>query len=298
MRHDLFQAILAASLAGASCLGCDGDPGAAGDDDNDDGSADGDSDADADGDSDADADTDADCTAPETFGFFVMSLEKIQEWGGAEGLGGDLGGLAGADAKCQEAAKDVGSCRTWHAFLSVTDDGSGSPVNAIDRIGTGPWYDINGYLLAENVAGLLHTRPDGATDPVWNDGWNDWPFNKCLTTELGNCNHSYGDSHDTLTGSDRQGQLVNADMKFTCNDWTSTDVNVQLPIGHSWPRNLNDASDDTANWILAHTNCTTGPGPNPGDCNGCGANINIGNTMEPGVGGDGGYGAWYCFAVD
>jgi len=235
----------------------------------------------------------------EKFSFFVMSLERIKQWGGAEGLGGNLGGLAGADAKCQEAAQAVGSTRTWRAFLSVTDDGTGKAVNAIHRIGTGPWYNVKGLLLANNIAGLLKTRPDGATDIVFNDGWKNWPFNQCLTTELGNCNLSYGDSHDTLTGSTRQGKLYSTDPKYTCNNWTSTNVNVQLPIGHSWPRQLNGTNDGDAHWIQAHTNCAGGPGGpgGGGSCNGCGANINLSNTMEAGVGGDGGYGAWYCFAL-
>jgi hypothetical protein len=214
-----------------------------------------------------------------------VSLEKIQEWGGEEGLGGNLGGLAGADAKCQEAADAVGGCdKKWRAFLSVTDDGTGSPVNAIDRIGQGPWYDVNGYLLANNIEGLLKTRPDGATDIVWNDGVEDWPFNQCLTTELGNCNHSYGDTHDTITGSDRQGKLISTDKAATCQDWTSLTGADSIQIGHSWPRRLDSTNDDDANWMNAH------------ECKGCGANINIENTMEEGIGGDGGYGAWYCFA--
>lgn len=238
-----------------------------------------------------------------TFSFFVMSLEMIEKWGGAEGLGGNLGGLAGADAKCQEAAQAVGSTKTWRAFLSVTDDGTGKAVNAIERIGTGPWYNVKGLLVAKNIAGLQQLRPDGATDIVYNDGWKGWPFNKCLTTELGNCNLSYGDTHDTLTGSNRQGTLYSTDPKYTCNNWTSTNVSVQLPIGHSWPRQLNGTDPGEAHWIQAHTNCTGGggggkPGGGGGSCNGCGANINISNTMEAGVGGDGGYGAWYCFAID
>jgi hypothetical protein len=288
---------LSAALA-AAATGCD-DGGAGGAADGD---TDADTDGDADGDTDADTDADSECDSG-NFSFFVMSLEKIQEWGGDEGLGGNLGGLAGADAKCQEAAEEVGACdKTWRAFLSVTDDGSGNPVDAIDRIGDGPWYDVNGLLLAEDADGLLDDRPDGATDPVWTDDWGtDWPFNQCLTTELGNCNHSYGDTHDTLTGSNRQGTLYGTDMKYTCNDWTSADVDVQLPIGHTWPRQLNGTDPNETNWLYSHTNCSGGGGPGgggSGDCNGCGANINVGEGFEDGVGGDGGYGAWYCFAID
>jgi hypothetical protein len=277
-----------------------------------DGNGDGDSGTDLDSDTDADSDGDGDCV-PDTdvndsFSFFAMSLEKIKEWslaqyGDTEGLGGDLGGLSGADAKCQEAAEDVGSCKQWHAFLSATDDGSGSPVDAIDRIGSGPWYNLDGLLVADDIAGLLNDRPDGdSTTEVYNDGAQGWPFNQCLTTELGNCTLSYGDTHDTLTGSNRQGQLYNTDSKYTCNDWTSIDVNVQLEIGHSWPRQLDSTDPNVANWIFAHTNCNSGgPGGGGGSsatCNGCGRNINMAETFEDGVGGDGGYGTWYCFAVD
>jgi hypothetical protein len=240
------------------------------------------------------------CTADPRFSFFVVSLERIKAWGGPNGLGGNLGGLAGADAKCQEAAEAVGSCRTWRAFLSATDDGTGKPVNAIDRIGDGPWYNVNGLLVAEDKARLLEQRPAAATDVVFNDGWKDWPFNECLTTELGNCNLSYGDSHDTLTGSNRQGELFSTDKRYTCNDWTSTDVKVQLPVGHSWNRHIGSTKEDDADWIYAHVNCSGAAKPDPGGttCNGCGAMINLTNATEDGVGGYGGYGAWYCFAID
>jgi hypothetical protein len=248
-------------------------------------------------------------TDSDTFSFFVISLEKIQEWGGPEGLGGNLGGLSGADAKCQEAAEAVGSTRRWHAFLSVTDDGSGNPVNAIDRIGSGPWYNVDGLLVANNIDGLLNgknngMRPDAASDIVYNDGNENWPFYECLTTEFGNCNLSYGDSHDTLTGSNMQGQLVSCNdvgssssgkggsscnassYELTCNDWTSTSYSGKLPIGHSWNRRIGSTKQNSAHWIHAH------------ECTGCGTNINLSKSFEDGVGGSGGYGAWYCFAYD
>jgi hypothetical protein len=230
--------------------------------------------------------TDTSSCSSGNFSFFVISLQAIQAAGGPEGLGGNLGGLAGADALCQSAANAVGACdKTWVAFLSVTDDGTGQPLNAIDRLGAGPWYNAKGLLLAQDKAGLLQVRPDGATDIVYTKGPQQWPFNQCLTDELGECVLSYGDSHDTLTGSDRDGKLISTDRQLTCDDWTSTTVNVQLPIGHSWPRMLNDTNPDVAHWIYAHT------------VQGCGANINLTDTMEQGVGGDGGYGGFYCFAL-
>ena len=35
-----------------------------------------------------------------------------------------------------------------------------------------------------------------------------------------------------------------------------------------------------------------------GGCGGCQANINLKDNFEEGVGGHGGYGAFYCFALD
>ena len=58
------------------------------------------------------------------------------------GDGGNLGGLAGADSRCQSlaAAAGAGSSRTWRAYLSTE-----TPlVNARDRIGAGPWFNFNG----------------------------------------------------------------------------------------------------------------------------------------------------------
>src|SRR4051812_29904340 len=73
--------------------------------------------------------------------FFVTSVPV--------GDGGNLGGLAGADAHCQTLATAAGAGqRTWHAYLS-TQARPGTPaVNARDRIGKGPWYNFHGDMIA------------------------------------------------------------------------------------------------------------------------------------------------------
>ena len=64
---------------------------------------------------------------PQPMGFFITSVTL--------GKGGDLGGLAGADAHCQKLAEAVGAGnRTWRAYLSTQGPGA---VNAKDRIGKG-----------------------------------------------------------------------------------------------------------------------------------------------------------------
>lgn len=58
---------------------------------------------------------------------------------------GNLGGIAGADQKCQAAAAGANLTGSWKAWISDVNDVPGSAsrptVNAIDRItATGPWY--------------------------------------------------------------------------------------------------------------------------------------------------------------
>src|SRR5688572_28913057 len=63
--------------------------------------------------------------------------------------GGNLGGLAGADAVCQSLAQAVGAGnKTWRAYLST------SAVDAKSRIGNGPWHNFKGEQIASNVADL------------------------------------------------------------------------------------------------------------------------------------------------
>jgi len=211
------------------------------------------------------------------FSFFVTSLEAMQELSGsADGFGGDLRfgeatGLAGADKICQTiAAKEGFGHKTWRAFLSTSTE------DAIDRVGTGPWYDRLGRLVANDVEGLLGDRPDGEESVVTD-----------LPNEKGVQEHTLDaqvDDHDTLTGSDEQGRF--AGSQSTCNDWTSTGSGRPL-AGHSWP------GGPSRNWISAHA------------MSGCAPGVNLTQQMGggPGGGGDacvgceGGYGGIYCFAL-
>jgi len=63
-------------------------------------------------------------------GFFVTSV--------GVGNGGNLGGLAGADAHCGKLADAAGSKgRTWQAYLSTQEKGKRG-ISARSRIGNGP----------------------------------------------------------------------------------------------------------------------------------------------------------------
>ena len=74
-------------------------------------------------------------TIPSSLMTFFVTSEPI-------GNGGNLGGLAGADAHCQSLAAAVGAGgKTWRAYLSTQARPGQPAVNARDRIGNGPWYN-------------------------------------------------------------------------------------------------------------------------------------------------------------
>ena len=150
------------------------------------------------------------------------------------GDGGNLGGLAGADAHCQNLATAVGAGgRTWRAYLSTQARPGQPAVNARDRIGTGPWYNFEGVMIARDVAHLHGdtlqfarignnlTKQSGLTErgqivPGLNDYQvrrdDEWEYVK--TTP-------YTNRHEVLTGSQLDGRAFPPDVDYTCNNWTS-----------------------------------------------------------------------------
>jgi hypothetical protein len=233
----------------------------------------------------------------------VTSLNALRALSGSQnGFGGDLtfgekgdgAGLRGADKICAAVAERSmpgSSIKQWRAFLSTTKGGpNGGPVHAIDRIGSGPWYDRLERLVANTKADLAQTRPNGAHSAIVND----------LPNEDGVPNHQPDptqpqvDNHDILTGSNAQGQLYSTTPGFTCNDWTSAIGSTGTPrCGHSWPRlGRRDAGafGSMAHWISALNEAGCAPGVNL---------IEMGppNPLNPTVGSGGGYGGIYCFAL-
>jgi hypothetical protein len=150
--------------------------------------------------------------------FFVTSVGK--------GDGGNLGGLAGADAHCQSLASAAGAGnRIWRAYLSAQAAAGQPPVNARDRIGNGPWYNANGALVAWNVADLH--------GDVQRDRNN---INKAgALNEKKQPVNGAGDTpntHDILTGSDSEGRvLMGTAANTTCNNWTSNSAGSAM-VGH------------------------------------------------------------------
>lgn len=186
--------------------------------------------------------------APTTGGsmsFFITSV--------GSGKGGDLGGLAGADAHCQRLAAAAGAGnRTWRAYLStppVFPSGSSPAVAAVharDRIGNGPWYNAKGVLIARDVDHLHNgnnIRQETALDERGN------PVRG--RTETPN-------EHDILTGSRADGSAFGPHIDTTCRAWTHGGAGGSAIVGH------HDRSGPTADrwatsWNFSHPSAGCSP---------------------------------------
>lgn len=156
------------------------------------------------------------------FSFFVTSV--------GSGKGADFGGLAGADAHCQKLAAAVGAGdKTWRAYLSTQASGKQPAVNARDRIGTGPWYNVQGALVARSVS---HLHGDVHDEARIGNALN-W---RTALTETGQFVKRSGDTpneHDILTGSTPDGRAFPADAgDRTCKNYTSSAEDGAVQLGH------------------------------------------------------------------
>lgn len=190
--------------------------------------------------------------ADNAMSFFVTSANP--------GTGGNLGGLAGADATCQSLAAAAGAgAKTWHAYLSTSTE------DARDRIGSGPWYNASGVMIAASVAEL--------------HGDNNITAETALNESGGSPNYLVGDppapaaeplEHDVLTGSNEDGTA----HEMTCNDWTDGSADAQAMLGHADRLGRNPGVNS---WVTVHPS------------QGCGM-----DQLRP----TGGAGLFYCFAID
>ncbi len=168
-------------------------------------------------------------------GFDDDTTPQMSYFVSSEGLGngGDLGGIAGADAHCAALAAAVGSTKTsWVAYLSIENGPGGAPIHARDRIGDGPWLNANLAKLAGDLA-ELHPSIDPQVD---RDGYIAVkPADDLLFwDEAGQ--QVPGNEHDILTGTTAGGTVF---VGRTCNDWTSSsdldpeNTGNRAQVGHS-----------------------------------------------------------------
>jgi hypothetical protein len=169
--------------------------------------------------------------AGKSMSFFVTSANP--------GKGADFGGLAGADKYCQSLATGAGAgSRTWRAYLSTTAAGGSAAVNARDRIGTGPWYNAKGELVASSVDEL--------------HGSNKLTKQTALS-EKGEPIKGRGDSpneHDILTGSQPDGRAFAGGADQTCGNWTKSGDGAAM-VGHHDRLGLRD-DEPSRSWNSSH----------------------------------------------
>jgi hypothetical protein len=191
--------------------------------------------------------------------FFVTSA--------GSGNGAALGGLAGADAHCEKlaAAANAGG-RNWRAYLSTQAKDGAQNTNARDRVGSGPWHNAKGTLIARDVADL-HSANNAITKANALD-------------EKGEVVSGRGDTpnrHDILTGSRPDGTAFAAgDPDMTCGNWTRSGTEGVAVVGHH-DRTGPTADAWATSWNSSHQS--------RGGCS---------QTALRGTGGDG---LFYCFAA-
>jgi len=236
------------------------------------------------------------------FSFFVASLAALQDLSGSDqGFGGDLrfgqtgmgAGLRGADLICAtiaERSMPGAGQKGWRAFLSANEGDDGAVVDAIDRIGEGPWYDRLGRTFALTKDDVLHDRPTSADAAIKND----FPNEDGVPNHRPDPTQAAVDNHDTLTGSDTSGKRYSATSN--CNSWTSSGNGGKPRVGHSWPRSGGGGGHgpggdmNGASWMSSLTESGCAPGVNLVET---GGRDNSSDT----VGSGGGYGGFYCFAL-
>jgi Collagenase NC10 and Endostatin len=198
---------------------------------------------------------------------------------------GNLGGLAGADQMCQSQAQALGgpaAAKTWHAYLSQEQRGNTPKVNARGRIGTGPWYNVKGQLIASSVADLhgdqQRDRNNIQRATVLDVKGNEIPG---VTSPPG------GNQHDMLTGSDSDGRAFTDGVDHTCNNWTADGMTLPQPA------NANAAVPaDRARAMLGHTDRSGGQNTSWNA-----AHMSQGCTKQALIN-TGGAGRFYCFATN
>src|SRR3954470_2455031 len=195
---------------------------------------------------------------------------------------GNLGGLAGADQLCQSQAQGIGgraATRTWHAYLSQEQRGNTPRIDARTRIGTGPWYNVKGQLIASNVADL-HGDQQRDRNNIQRATALDAKGN-----EVPGVGSPQGmNQHDILTGSDSTGRAFTDGNNHTCNNWTSDAMSL--------PQQNQNIPADRARAMLGHTDRSGGANTSWNAAHmsqGCAKQALI-NT--------GGAGRLYCFATN
>ncbi len=190
----------------------------------------------------------------EPMSFFITSVGSAN--------GADLGGLAGADGHCQALAEAVGAGDLeWRAYLSTVNRDGTAAEHARDRIGSGPWYNAKGVMVAESVADLHSDNNKLSKENSLNE-----------KGEVVNGRGDQPNRHDILTGSQLNGTAFTGDDYTNCGNWTSSGEG-SAQVGH---HDRQGGGANPTSWNSAHGS------------RGC---------SQENLQSSGGNGLFYCFAA-
>jgi len=134
---------------------------------------------------------------------------------------GNLGGVGGADSKCQERASAASLSGTYKAIISSNTS------NAKERMPDARYVTVTSEILAANLAGLF----DGGLDFQIRNEW-------------GNYAGSAGYARSVWTGTDNNGNgfLSGSPTLTTCGNWSSSNAS-------HWGETGFVPSYSTSSWI-------------------------------------------------
>jgi hypothetical protein len=189
--------------------------------------------------------------------FFITST------GGPSGA--DFGGIEGADRHCQTLAAKAGAgAKTWRAYLSTQAEGDKPALNARDRIGKGPWYNVAGLQIATSVDDLHSDNNKIDTEAGLAETGRRIPSRLFVVNQ-----------HDILTGSTADGRAFPPGKDMTCGNWTKSGEGSAF-VGHHDRMGLRDDAPSKS-WNASHAS------------RGCSAEL---------LKRSGGAGLLYCFAAN
>lgn len=142
--------------------------------------------------------------------------------------GAQIGGLIGADAKCQQAATAAGLTGMYKAWLS---DITGSPSTRFTRSLVAPYIRPDGFQIAQNWDDLT-------------DGTLGGPINRTANNQPG-AGAPVCDTNPTWVVTNTQPNGTISSDTLSCNNWTSNTG------GSAWGRMI----DATSSWT---SNCSGG----------------------------------------
>lgn len=162
---------------------------------------------------------------------------------------------------------NLAGTRTWRAYLSENGSAGHPTRHARDRVGTGPWHNAKGVLIAASIA-ELHSDKNNLTKQT-------------ALNERGEVISGRGEMpnrHDVLTGSQPDGTAYPGpdSANSTCGNWVRYFPNSgKARVGHH-DRSGNDPATGSS-WNSSH------------DSQGC---------SQKELRKSGGDGLFYCFATN